>query len=50
MTIAVAELQSLGPLRYSEEYLLSFRDSDECVFPLGIIQAAFTSEVQPLWT
>jgi hypothetical protein len=44
------ELRELGPMRFSEEYQLEFRDSDECVFPLGVIQAAFTAEVTPLWT
>jgi len=43
------ELNALGPQRFSEEYQLEFRDSDEAVFPLGVIQAAFTNEVQPLW-
>lgn len=43
------ELRSLGPARYSEEYGLEFRDDDEAVFPVGVIQAAFTTEVQPLW-
>jgi hypothetical protein len=44
------ELQSLGPMRYSEEYFVSFRDDSESVFPLGIIAAAFTDQVRPLWT
>ncbi len=44
------ELKELGAMRFSEEYQLEFRDSDEAVFPVGIISAAFTSEVQPLWT
>lgn len=43
------ELKELGPQRYSEEYELAFRDSDEAVFPVGVITAAFTQEVQPLW-
>jgi hypothetical protein len=43
------ELRALGPQRYSEEYGLQFLDSDEAVFPLAVIQRAFTSEVQPLW-
>jgi hypothetical protein len=47
---ALAEqLRILGPLRYSEEYGLEFRDDDEAVFPVGIIQAAFSTEVEPLW-
>jgi hypothetical protein len=44
------ELKELGALRFSEEYQLEFRDSDEAVFPAGVIAAAFTAEVQPLWT
>jgi hypothetical protein len=43
------ELRELGALRFSEEYQLEFRDNEECVFPLAVIQAAFTSEVMPLW-
>jgi hypothetical protein len=43
------ELRELGPMRYSEEYLLEFRDSDESVFPSDIIARAFTLEVTPLW-
>ena len=43
------ELRELGPLRYSEEYELAWRDDDEAVFPVGVIAAAFTQEVQPLW-
>lgn len=43
------ELRELGPQRFSEEYQLEFRDDEEAVFNLGIINAAFTEEVQPLW-
>jgi hypothetical protein len=43
------ELRELGPIRFSEEYGLEFRDSEECVFPSEIIARAFTSEVAPLW-
>jgi hypothetical protein len=43
------ELKELGPMRYSEEYELEFRDSDECVFPSDIIARAFTAEITPLW-
>jgi hypothetical protein len=43
------ELRELGAMRFSEEYGLEFRDSDEAVFPFGVIAAAFTSEVAPLW-
>jgi terminase large subunit-like protein len=43
------ELRELGAQRFSEEYGLEFLDPDECVFPTAIIDAAFTSEVVPLW-
>lgn len=43
------ELKELGAMRFSEEYQLEFRDSDESVFPTEIIARAFTSEVTPLW-
>jgi hypothetical protein len=43
------ELKELGAMRFSEEYELQFRDSDEAVFPHAVIAAAFSSEVQPLW-
>jgi Terminase large subunit, T4likevirus-type, N-terminal len=44
------ELKELGALRFSEEYQLEFRDNEESVFPAGVIAAAFSSEVLPLWT
>ena len=37
-------------MRFSEEFGLEFRDSDEAAFPHAVIAAAFTSEVAPLWT
>jgi hypothetical protein len=43
------ELRELGPIRFSEEYELEFRDNEEAVFPSEIIARAFTSEVVPLW-
>jgi hypothetical protein len=43
------ELKELGPMQFSEEYCLEFRDSAECVFPLAIIKAAFKPEIKPLW-
>jgi hypothetical protein len=43
------ELRVLGPQRFAEEYQLAFIDNDEAVFPSGIIERAFTSEVVPLW-
>jgi len=44
------ELKELGPMAFSEEYCLEFRDSDEAVFPTDIIARAFTDQVVPLWT
>jgi Terminase large subunit, T4likevirus-type, N-terminal len=44
------ELKELGAMRFSEEYQLEFRDSDEAVFPAAVIAAAFSHEVRPLWT
>jgi hypothetical protein len=43
------EMKALGALIFSEEYLLEFRDNEECVFPLAIIKAAFKPEIKPLW-
>jgi Terminase large subunit, T4likevirus-type, N-terminal len=43
------ELKELGPIRFSEEFELEFRDSDESVFSSAIIERAFTSEVRALW-
>lgn len=43
------ELRELGPQRFSEEYELEFRDSEEAVFPVEIIDRAFTADVRPLW-
>lgn len=43
------ELRELGAARFSEEYELQFRDDDEAVFPVAVIQRAFSQEVQPLW-
>jgi hypothetical protein len=43
------ELKTLGAQRYSEEYELEFRDSDEAVFPFAIIEAAFREDIKPLW-
>jgi hypothetical protein len=44
------ELKELGPMRFSEEYQLEFRDDNESVFPSDLIERAFSAEVQPLWT
>jgi phage FluMu gp28-like protein len=43
------ELRELGAQRFSEEYGLEFLEPDEAVFPTAIIDAAFTTEVLPLW-
>jgi hypothetical protein len=43
------ELKELGALRFSEEYSLEFVDDQTAVFPSAIINAAFVSEVRPLW-
>lgn len=43
------ELKAMGPQLYSEEYGLEFRDHDEAVFPVSVIEKAFSNEVQPLW-
>jgi hypothetical protein len=42
-------LRELGAQRFSEEYGLEFLEPDEAVFPTAIIDAAFTTEVLPLW-
>jgi hypothetical protein len=43
------ELRELGAVRFSEEYDLAFRDDDEAVFPVAVIEAAFNPAVRPLW-
>jgi hypothetical protein len=43
------ELRELGPTRFGEEYNLEFYDDMEAAFPTAIIDAAFSSEVVPLW-
>ena len=43
------ELRELGAMRFSEEYELAFIDSNEAAFPTGVIDAAFSNEVLPLW-
>jgi len=46
-----SEMRELGPLRYSEEYEpLAFVDDLTSTFSTAIIDAAFSSEVRPLWT
>lgn len=43
------ELRELGPTKFGQEYLLEFHDDEAAAFPVGVIQQAFTSEVEPLW-
>jgi hypothetical protein len=43
------ELKTLGPMRFSEEYQLEFRDDTESVFLGDLIDRAFSHEVTPLW-
>lgn len=43
------EFKELGAARFSEEYGLEFRDNEEAVFPVAVIERAFTNEVDPLW-
>jgi Terminase large subunit, T4likevirus-type, N-terminal len=42
-------LKELGAIRFSEEFELEFRDSDEAVFPSWIIDRAFKADIKPLW-
>jgi hypothetical protein len=43
------ERRALGEALYRQEYLCEFIENDEQVFPAEIINAAFSSEVKPLW-
>jgi hypothetical protein len=43
------ELRQLGQQRFDEEYGLAWLDPDESVFPVTIVDAAFTDAVVPLW-
>jgi hypothetical protein len=43
------ELRQLGQQRFDEEYGLAWLDPDESVFPVAIVDAAFTDAVAPLW-
>jgi hypothetical protein len=43
------ELRELGAQRFSEEYGLEFLEPDEAVFPVEVIDKAFSSEIKPLW-
>jgi Terminase large subunit, T4likevirus-type, N-terminal len=44
------ELRQLGPLQFSQEYSLAWLEPDEAVFPVEIIDAAFSHDVRPLWS
>jgi hypothetical protein len=44
------ELKELGPMAFSEEYCLEFRDDNESVFPGDLIDRAFSDLVHPLWS
>jgi hypothetical protein len=44
-----SELKELGQKQFESEYSLIFHDSDEAMFGTATIEAAFTSEVAPLW-
>lgn len=44
------ELAELGPQRFKQEYMAEFFDDDQAVFPVAIIEAAFSTDVRPLWT
>ncbi len=43
------ERKNLGEVRYAEEYLCEFIDSDTAAFNTSIIDSAFDPEVRPLW-
>jgi hypothetical protein len=43
------ELRELGPLRFASEYECQFVDAAESLFPTGLIEAALSHDVEPLW-
>lgn len=43
------ELRELGPQMYRQEYELEFVDDAECVFPVELIERAFTNDVRSIW-
>jgi Terminase large subunit, T4likevirus-type, N-terminal len=43
------ELRQLGQMKFDEEYGLVWLDPEESVFPIAIVESAFTPEVVPLW-
>jgi hypothetical protein len=44
-----SELREMGQKQFESEYGLIFHDDDEAMFGTAAIEAAFTSEVVPLW-
>jgi len=47
--IPAGELKVRGPMRFSEEYQLEFRDDTELCCAARYYQAAFRPEITPLW-
>jgi hypothetical protein len=43
------ELRELGPLRFASEYKCEFIDAAEALFPSGLIEAALSDDLEPLW-
>jgi len=43
------EMKALGPQVFRQEYMLEFVASDECLFPVEMINPAFTSEIRSIW-
>lgn len=43
------ERKALGDWFYSQEYLCEFRETEDSVFPAEVVEAAFTSEITPLF-
>lgn len=43
------ELRELGPMMFKQEYELEFLDDNEAMFPVELIERAFTPEVRAIW-
>ena len=43
------ELRELGPQIYRQEYELEFLEDSEAVFPVELINRAFTAEIRSIW-
>jgi hypothetical protein len=43
------EKRELGPQMYRQEYELEFVDDAECMFPVEMIERAFTKEFTAIW-